>query len=147
MTEAYWLVMLCGVLAVAYGIYAIRAVNSVSAGNERMQEIATAIQEGANAYLNRQYTTIALVGVVIGVILGFMLNWYVAIGYFIGAILSGATGYIGMNVSVRANVRTADAARTGGRSPMHERTRSINLPSSSFRTCRSGFMWWTVRLN
>ena len=102
MTEAYWLVMLCGVLAVAYGIYAIRAVTSVSAGNERMQEIATAIQEGANAYLNRQYTTIALVGVVLGVILGFILNWYVAIGYFIGAILSGVTGYIGMNVSVRA---------------------------------------------
>lgn len=117
MTAAYWLVMSCGVLALVYGVYAIRAVTSASAGNERMQEIATAIQEGANAYLNRQYTTIALVGIVIGVILGFMLNWYVAIGYFIGAVLSGATGYIGMNVSVRANVRTADAARTGGLKP------------------------------
>ncbi|MBT5459248.1 MAG: sodium-translocating pyrophosphatase, partial [Rhodospirillaceae bacterium] len=87
MTAAYWLVLLCGVLAVAYGMYAIRVVTSASAGNERMQEIATAIQEGANAYLNRQYTTIAAVGVVIGIILGFMLNWYVAIGYSIGAIL------------------------------------------------------------
>ena len=117
MAATYWLVMICGVLAVAYGAYAIRVVLSASAGNERMQEIALAIQEGANAYLNRQYSTIAGVGVVIGVILGFTLNWYVAIGYFIGAILSGATGYIGMNVSVRANVRTADAARTGGLKP------------------------------
>ena len=117
MAAAYWLVMICGVFAVAYGVYAIRAVTSASAGNERMQEIALAIQEGANAYLNRQYTTIAVVGVVIGIILGVALNWYVAVGYFIGAILSGATGYIGMNVSVRANVRTADAARTGGLKP------------------------------
>ena len=117
MAAAYWLVMICGVLAVAYGVYAIRAVLSASAGNERMQEIALAIQEGANAYLNRQYSTIAVVGIIIGVILGFALNWYVTIGYFIGAVLSGATGYIGMNVSVRANVRTADAARTGGLKP------------------------------
>ena len=117
MAAAFWLVMICGGLAVAYGVYAIRAVLSASAGNERMQEIALAIQEGANAYLNRQYSTIAVVGVIIGVILGATLNWYAAIGYFIGAILSGATGYIGMNVSVRANVRTADAARTGGLKP------------------------------
>ena len=101
----------------AYGCYASRRVTSTSAGNERMQEIALAIQEGANAYLNRQYTTIAIVGLVIGIILGFALNWFVSLGYFIGAILSGVTGYIGMNVSVRANVRTADAARTGGLKP------------------------------
>jgi len=117
MAAVFWLVMICGVLAVAYGVYAIRAVMSASAGNERMQEIALAIQEGASAFLNRQYTTIAIVGVVIGIVLGLTLNLYVAIGYFIGAILSGATGYIGMNVSVRANVRTADAARTGGLKP------------------------------
>jgi len=82
-----------------------------------MQEIAAAVQEGARAYLNRQYTTIAIVGVVVGVILGFRLGLHVAIGYFIGAILSGVAGYIGMNVSVRANVRTAEAARTGGLKP------------------------------
>jgi K(+)-stimulated pyrophosphate-energized sodium pump len=117
MAGTYWLVMICGVLALVYGAYAIRVVLSASAGNERMQEIALAIQEGASAYLNRQYSTIAVVGVVIGVILGLTLNLYVAAGYFIGAILSGATGYIGMYVSVRANVRTADAARTGGLSP------------------------------
>ncbi|MBS41225.1 MAG: sodium-translocating pyrophosphatase [Rhodospirillales bacterium] len=117
MSAASWVTLLCGVLAVIYGIYAIRAVTSVSAGNERMQEIALAIQEGASAYLNRQYTTIAIVGVLIGIVLGFGLNWFVSIGYFIGAILSGVTGYIGMNVSVRANVRTADAARKGGLAP------------------------------
>ena len=117
MSTAYWIILLCGALAVVYGAYAIRVVLSASAGNERMQEIAIAIQEGANAYLNRQYTTIAVVGVVIGIGLGLGLNWFVAIGYFVGAILSGLTGYIGMNVSVRANVRTADAARTGGLAP------------------------------
>ncbi|MBK18337.1 MAG: sodium-translocating pyrophosphatase [Rhodospirillaceae bacterium] len=117
MSVAYWIILICGALAVIYGAYAIRAVNAVSAGNERMQEIATAIQEGASAYLNRQYTTIAVVGVLMGIVLGIGLNWFVAIGYFIGAILSGVTGYIGMNVSVRANVRTADAARTGGLAP------------------------------
>ena len=117
MSAASWVTLFCGALAVIYGIYAIRAVTSVSAGNERMQEIALAIQEGASAYLNRQYTTIAIVGVLIGIVLGFGLNWFVSIGYFIGAILSGVTGYIGMNVSVRANVRTADAARNGGLAP------------------------------
>jgi len=117
MAAVNWLVIACGLIAVLYGVFAIRSVLSASAGNERMAEIAQAIQEGANAYLNRQYTTIAIVGVVIGILLGFALNWYVAIGYFIGAILSGITGYIGMNVSVRGNVRTADAARTGGLQP------------------------------
>ena len=117
MAGIYWAVIVCGLLALAYGAYAIRAVLAASAGTERMQEIALAIQEGASAYLNRQYSTIAMVGVVIGIILGVTLNWYVAIGYFIGAILSGVTGYIGMHVSVRANVRTTDAARTGGLKP------------------------------
>ena len=117
MAAIHWLVISCGLIALIYGAFAARAVLSASAGNERMAEIALAIQEGANAYLNRQYTTIAGVGVVIGIILGLALNWYVAIGYFVGAILSGATGYIGMNVSVRGNVRTADAARTGGLQP------------------------------
>ena len=107
-------VIACGLLAPAYSVYAIRSVLAAPAGTERMREIAAAIQEGARAYLNRQYTAIALVGAVIGVLLGLRLGLTVAIGYFIGAILSAAAGYIGMNVSVRANVRTAEAARTRG---------------------------------
>ena len=115
MSNAYWLVIACGVLAVLYGIYASRSVLSASDGNDKMREIAEAVQEGAAAYLNRQYMTIGIVGVVVGVIIGLLLGIYPAIGFFIGAILSGAAGYIGMNISVRANVRTADAARTGGK--------------------------------
>ena len=114
---AQTIVLACGVLALIYGALAIRSVLASAAGTPRMQEIAAAVQEGARAYLNRQYTTIAIVGVVVGVILGFRLGLHVAIGYFIGAILSGVAGYIGMNVSVRANVRTAEAARTGGLKP------------------------------
>jgi K(+)-stimulated pyrophosphate-energized sodium pump len=117
MSNAYWLVIACGVLAVLYGIYASRSVLSASDGNDKMREIAEAVQEGAAAYLNRQYITIGIVGVVVGVIIGLLLGIYPAIGFFIGAILSGAAGYIGMNISVRANVRTADAARTGGLQP------------------------------
>ena len=103
----------CGVVALLYGIYAVRSVLAASAGNERMQEIAGAIQEGARAYLNRQYMTIGIVGVVICVILLVLLGYRVGIGFAIGAILSAAAGYIGMYVSVRANVRTAEAARQG----------------------------------
>nr|MCS5611149.1 sodium/proton-translocating pyrophosphatase [Candidatus Poribacteria bacterium] len=114
MSTVYSLIIACGVLALLYGIYTIRSVLAYPAGTDKMQEIASAIQEGANAYLNRQYTAIAIAGVVIGVLLGFLLGLTVAIGFFIGAILSGAAGYIGMNVSVRANVRTAEAARTSG---------------------------------
>jgi len=114
MSIIYYLVLACGLLAVLYGAYAIRAVLAKPAGNEKMQEIAAAIQEGAAAYLNRQYTTVAIVGVVIGVLLGLRLGLSVAIGYFLGAVLSGLAGYIGMNVSVRANVRTAEAARSEG---------------------------------
>ena len=117
MSNAYWIVLACGVLAILYGIFASRSVLSSSGGNEKMQEIAGAIQEGAQAYLNRQYMTIGMVGVVVGVILGIFLGIYPAIGFFLGAILSGAAGYIGMHISVRANVRTADAARTGGLQP------------------------------
>ncbi|MFC1672770.1 sodium-translocating pyrophosphatase [Pseudomonadota bacterium] len=114
MTTIYYLVLGCGVLAILYGAYAIKAIMAKSAGSDRMQEIAAAIQEGAAAFLNRQYTTVAIVGVVIGVLLGLQLGLTVAIGFFIGAVLSGAAGYIGMNVSVRANVRTCEAARSEG---------------------------------
>ena len=102
----------CGVLALIYGLWAGRSVLSADAGSERMREIAGAIQEGAAAYLNRQYTTIGIVGVVVAIILGITLGLYVAIGFVIGSVLSGVAGYIGMNVSVRANVRTTQAATT-----------------------------------
>ena len=104
-------VLACGLLAIVYGIWASRSVLTASPGNQRMQEIAAAIQEGAKAYLNRQYRTIAVAGAVIFVIISFLLGIEVGIGFLIGAVLSGAAGYIGMHISVRANVRTTEAAR------------------------------------
>ena len=105
-----WMIVACGVLAIIYGIWATGSVLRADQGSARMQEISAAVREGAQAYLKRQYTTIGMVGVVIFVIIGVTLGWLVAIGFAIGAILSGLTGFIGMNVSVRANVRVAQAA-------------------------------------
>ncbi|MBL28301.1 MAG: sodium-translocating pyrophosphatase [Rhodospirillaceae bacterium] len=112
MSLQYWFVILAGIVAVGYGIYAIREILAAEQGSERMREIAGAVQEGARAYLNRQYTTIAIVGVIVFAVLWAMLGLTVGIGFIIGAVLSGLAGYIGMHISVRANVRTAEAARS-----------------------------------
>ena len=106
------IIVLCGVIAVLFALFKIKSVFSQPSGNEKMMQVANAIQEGAKAYLNRQYSTIAIVGVILGVLLWVFLSGYVAFGFILGAILSGAAGYIGMNISVRANVRTAEAARS-----------------------------------
>jgi K(+)-stimulated pyrophosphate-energized sodium pump len=107
---ALWIIVLCGASAVAYAAWATQSVLAADAGSARMQEISAAVREGAQAYLRRQYTTIGLVGVVIFVIVAYSLGLSVGIGFLIGAVLSGLAGFIGMNVSVRANVRTAQAA-------------------------------------
>ena len=107
------LIILSGLLAIVYGYFTGKNILNSSAGNNKMQEIASAIQIGAKAYLNRQYKTIAIVGVAVLVIISYAFSILVGIGYLIGASLSGIAGYVGMLVSVQANVRTAEASRKG----------------------------------
>ena len=106
------IVIFCGVISVIYGFISSKQILSASAGDDKMQEIASAIQIGAKAYLNRQYTTIAIVGVIVLILISFLFSIWVGLGYVIGATLSGAAGYVGMLISVQANVRTAEASRT-----------------------------------
>jgi len=112
MTIMQSFILICGIAAVLYGIITSRQILSLSPGNDKMQEIAKAIQEGAKAYLNRQYLTIAIVGVVIFILIWIIFDIYSAIGFLIGAFFSGAAGYVGMHISVRSNVRTTEAAST-----------------------------------
>ncbi len=113
MPLAFWVVIACGLLSLGYGLYAYQSVMRAPTGNDRMREIAAAVQEGAQAYLKRQYKTIAIVGAVVFVILFAFLGSAVALGFALGAVLSGLAGFIGMNVSVRSNLRTAEAATKG----------------------------------
>ncbi len=113
MSDGLIIALVCALAGIAYGVISIFSVLSKPSGNDEMQRIAGAIQEGAIAYLARQYTTIGIVGIILFIVMGLALNWYTAIGFAIGAILSGAAGYIGMHVSVRSNSRTAEAAKLG----------------------------------
>src|SRR5262249_24303024 len=106
---ALWVIIACGALSIVYGIWAAQSVMSADAGSQKMQEISAAVREGAQAYLKRQYTTIGIAGIVIFVIVGVALGWLVAVGFLIGAILSGAAGFIGMEVVGRAQWGTPQA--------------------------------------
>ena len=137
------LIIVCGLLSIVYAVYTVNSLMAADAGTARMQEISAAVAEGAQAYLRRQYITIAGVGVVVFIALGLLLSWTVAIGFAIGAILSGAAGFIGMNVSVRANVRTAQAATKSLAGGLDIAFRSGAVTGSAGRRSRAS---WRRRL-
>ena len=145
MTTVY-IAIVCGLIAVVYGFITSQQVLRASPGDAKMQDIAAAIQEGAKAYLGRQYTTIAIVGVIVAVILFFTLGLISTVGFVIGALLSGVAGYVGMNISVRANVRTAEAARTSlqGGLTMAFRSGAVTgmLVAGLGLLAISGFFWY-----
>lgn len=114
MSEYLIFALVCALIAIAYGVWSISWLLKKPDGNEEMRSIASAIQQGASAYLNRQYTAIGLVGVVLFIAIWYLLGATTAIGFSVGAILSGAAGFIGMHVSVRSNSRTTEAAKGGG---------------------------------
>ena len=113
MINTFYIIIATGLIALLYGYIVGKSVISASPGNSKMVEIASAIQEGARAYLNRQYKTITIVGIIILIIVTYALGLWVGLGFFIGSFLSGVAGYVGMLVSVQANVRTAEASRKG----------------------------------
>ena len=139
-----YVALACGLIAVLYGIFTSRQVLGMSAGNQRMIEVSAAIQEGAGAYLRRQYTTIAIVGVVVAIIIGIFLKPLSAIAFIIGAVLSGSAGFIGMNISVRANVRTAEAARNSLQSGLTTAFRAGALAGASSAVTSAGAAWLAV---
>ena len=145
MTTVY-IAIACGLVAVIYGFITSQQVLRASAGDAKMQDIAAAIQEGAKAYLGRQYTTIAIVGVIVAIILAYTLGLISTVGFVIGAVLSGVAGYVGMNISVRANVRTAEAARTSlqGGLTMAFRSGAVTgmLVAGLGLLAISGFFWY-----
>ena len=148
MTSYLWLVIAAGVLGVLYGDVQTASLLKADAGNDKMREIAAAIQEGASAYLKRQYTTIGIVGIVILIAAYFLIGPYAAVGFLIGAVLSGAAGYAGMLISVRANVRTAQAASkslAGGLDLAFRRAPTPSRPRAWVWTAwaaRSSTVWW-----
>ncbi|HRH22014.1 MAG TPA: sodium/proton-translocating pyrophosphatase, partial [bacterium] len=153
MTNIEYLILGSGVVGILYGLYYVKHILSLPAGNDKMKSIAAAIEEGANAYLNKQYQTIAWVAIAIFILLAFTpsLGWTVATGFLLGALLSAAAGYIGMFISVRSNVRTTEAARSGMAAALDVAVRGGSVTGilvvSLALLGTAGFYFWTRDVN